>query len=177
MREGAAVAEAEEFPDFVRSASPHLLHTAWLLTGDRHRAEDLVQIALVRTYAAWHRVRTEDAVAYARRVLVNAQHDWWRRRPWREQPVDQLPDAPAAGDSAGRLHDRDALVRALGRLGVRERAVVVLRYYTDLDIEAVADLLGISTGTVKSTASRALAKLRVSTELTDGELSHDGGLR
>jgi RNA polymerase sigma-70 factor (sigma-E family) len=174
------VAEAEEFPDFVRAASAHLLHTAWLLTGDQHRAEDLVQSALARTYAAWPRVRTEDAVAYTRRVLVNAQHDWWRGRTWREQPTDRLPDGAAGADPAGRLHDRDALVRALGRLGVRERTVVVLRYYADLDIDAVADLLGISTGAVKSAASRALAKLRVSTDLIDertDDLSHDGGLR
>jgi RNA polymerase sigma-70 factor (sigma-E family) len=165
------VSQPEQFPDFVRAASPHLLHTAWLLTGDRHRAEDLVQNALVRTYGAWGRVRREDATAYARRVLVNAHTDWWRRKPWREQPVEALPEA-GRPDETDRLHDRDALVRALDRLGRRERLVVVLRYYADLDIVTVADLLGITVGTVKSTASRALAKLRVSTEL-----SNHGGLR
>ena len=161
----------EQFPDFVRGASPQLLHTAWLLTGDRHRAEDLVQTALVRTYAAWGRVRSEDATAYARRVLVNAHTDWWRRRPWRERPLDELPELTGP-DETGRLADRDLLVRALDRLGRRERLVVVLRYYADLDIGTVAELLGVTPGTVKSTASRALAKLRVSTELT-----HDGGPR
>ena len=165
----------EQFAEFVRGASPNLLHTAWLLTGDRHRAEDLVQTALVRTYAAWGRVRTEDATAYARRVLVNAQTDWWRRKPWREQAVAELPERIGADETA-RLHDRDALIRALSTLGRRERMVVVLRYYADLDIDTVADLLGITPGTVKSTASRALSKLRVSTELSH-ELIHDGGVR
>lgn len=161
------MAYAEDFPDFVRSASGSLLHTAWLLTGDRHRAEDLVQGALVRTYAAWGRVRAEDATAYARRVLVNAHTDWWRRRPWREEPSgDALPEAPGP-DPAGRADDRDALIRALAALGRRERAIVVLRYYADLDVETVADLLGVTAGTVKSASSRALAKLRVSAELTE----------
>lgn len=105
----------EQFPDFVRAASPSLLHTAWLLTGDRHRAEDMVQGALARTYAAWARVRAEDATAYARRVLVNAHTDWWRRRTWREQPVGEVPDRPGADETA-RLQDRDALVRALAAL-------------------------------------------------------------
>lgn len=130
-----------------------------------------MQTALVRTYAAWGRVRTEDATAYARRVLVNAHTDWWRRRPWREQPVGELPERPRP-DETDRLADRDVLVRALDRLGRRERLIVVLRYYADLDIETVADLLGVTPGTVKSSAFRALAKLRVSTELT-----HDGGPR
>lgn len=166
------MAYAEDFPDFVRASSGSLLHTAWLLTGDRHRAEDLVQGALARTYAAWGRVRTEDATAYARRVLVNAHTDWWRRRAWREESSGgALPDVPAGADPERALDDRDALLRALASLGRRERTVVVLRYYADLDVETVADLLGISTGTVKSAASRALAKLRVRTELT-----HDGGI-
>jgi RNA polymerase sigma-70 factor (sigma-E family) len=157
----------DDFTDFVRAASGSLLHTGWLLTGDRHRAEDLVQAALARTYVAWPRVRRDDATAYARRVLVNLHTDWWRRRPWRERPVDPLPDRQAADDGAARADQRDALARALARLGRRERAVVVLRYYADLPEAEVANLLGITAGTVKSAASRALAKLRVSTELTD----------
>jgi RNA polymerase sigma-70 factor (sigma-E family) len=143
------------------------LHAAWLLTGDRHRAEDLVQTTLAKTYTAWSRVRREDATAYARRVMVNQHTDWWRRRPWRERPVDELYDRPVVDDPVRRADQRDALVRALARLGRRERAVVVLRYYLDLPEDAVADLMGISPGTVKSAASRALAKLRVSTALTD----------
>ena len=167
------MADDEEFPAFVRGASGSLLHTAWLLTGDRHRAEDLVQGALVRTYAAWSRVRAEEATAYARRVLVNSHHDWWRRRRWREEPTGEPPpEATAIVDAAGRADDRDALVRALAALGRRERTIVVLRYYADLDVETVADLLGVTPGTVKSTASRGLAKLRVSEEL-----AHDGGMR
>jgi RNA polymerase sigma factor (sigma-70 family) len=110
---------AEDFTDFVRAASGSLLHTAWLLTGDRHRAEDLVQAALARTYVAWARVRRDDATAYARRVLVNLHTDWWRRWRWRQRPVDRLPDRQAADDGPTRADQRDALVRALARLGRR----------------------------------------------------------
>lgn len=158
---------ASDFTEFVHAASGQLLHAAWLLTGDRHRAEDLVQTALARTYVAWSRVRREDATAYARRVLVNLHTDWWRRRPWRERPTDQLPEHPGRDDGQARTDQRDALVRALARLGRRERAIVVLRYYVDLGESEVADLLGITPGGVKSAASRALAKLRVSDQLTE----------
>jgi RNA polymerase sigma-70 factor (sigma-E family) len=156
-----------DFTDFVRASSGSLLHTAWLLSGDRHRAEDLVQTALVRTYAAWARVRREDALAYTRRVLVNLDKDWWRRRPWREQSAAAVPDRVAAVDPLAQVDQRSALVRALAALGRRERAVVVLRYYADLPEAEVAELLGISVGGVKSAASRALVKLRVSAELSD----------
>ena len=163
-RDGPAGRPDDGFSEFVRAASPALLHTAWLLTGDLHRAEDLVQTAFARTYVAWSRVRRDDATKYARRVLINAQNDWWRRRPWRERPVQTVPDRPTDADPVARSDARDALVRALAELTSRERTVVVLRYYADLEQVEVGDLLGISTGTVKSTASRALAKLRVSAE-------------
>jgi RNA polymerase sigma-70 factor (sigma-E family) len=156
-----------DYTEFVTAASRQLLHAAWLLTGDRHRAEDLVQTTLARLYVAWPRVRRDDALAYARRVLVNLHTDWWRRRPWRERPTDAVPEQPAREDGPARADQRDALVRALARLGRRERAVVVLRYYVDLGEREVAQLLGISPGGVKSAASRALAKLRVSAELSD----------
>jgi RNA polymerase sigma-70 factor (sigma-E family) len=170
-----------DFTDFVRASSGSLLHTAWLLTGDRHRAEDLVQTALIRTYGAWARVRRDDALAYARRVLVNLHTDWWRRRPWREQPAEVLPERAAAVDPVAQADQRYALVRALAALGRRERAVVVLRYYADLPEAEVAELLGISAGGVKSAASRALVKLRVSAELSDLPVEYDttplGGIR
>ncbi|NHC13226.1 SigE family RNA polymerase sigma factor [Motilibacter deserti] len=158
-----------EFADFVRSASPGLLQAAWLLTGEREAARDLVQTALLKTYAAWRRVRADDAYAYTRRVLVNAHVDRWRRRPWREAPSEQLPDLSPAPDATGTIDSRLALAQALGVLTRRERAVVVLRYYADLSEAQVADDLGISRGTVKSTASKALAKLRVSPGLRDDE--------
>jgi RNA polymerase sigma-70 factor (sigma-E family) len=163
-------AEADrEFAEFVSAASPGLLQAAWLLTGEREAARDLVQTALVKTYAAWRRVRADDAYAYTRRVLVNAHVDRWRRAPWRESPSDAVPDVPVVRDGTSEVDSRLALTSALARLTRRERAVVVLRYYGDLSEAQVADDLGITRGTVKSTASKALAKLRVSPVLLDAE--------
>lgn len=149
-----------EFVDFVASAQRRLLHVGWLLTHDDHRAEELVQDALVRTYAAWHRVRHDDAFSYARRALMNASVDGWRRRR-PEQLTSDVPELQLPGSFEDGVVDRGHLVDALQRLTNRERRVVVCRYYLDLSAESVATELGISVGTVKSTTSRALAKLRV----------------
>jgi RNA polymerase sigma-70 factor (sigma-E family) len=146
------------FTAFAEQASAPLLRTAWLLTGDHHAAHDLVQAALVKTYLAWPRVRPEGALAYARRVLVNERTDTWRRRR-REVVVAETPDPPP-DDGADPVGDRDLVVRLLARLPDQQRRVVVLRYYVDLSEQAVADLLGISVGSVKSAASRGLASLR-----------------
>lgn len=150
----------EEFAEFARASHAGLRHAAWLLTGDRHAAEDAVQAALVRTYAAWHRVRRDDAYAYARRVLVNYVTDKWRRR-MREYPTANLPDRAGTPDPADEVALRQWVVGALAALTPRERAVVVLRYLFDLPEAVVARDLGVTLGTVKSTSSRALAKLRV----------------
>lgn len=155
-----------DFTAFATAARPPLARTAWLLTGSRQAAEDLVQDALVRTYVAWPRVRRDDALSFARAVLVNRHIDQWRRAgrelaAWRRRGTDPevAPDSPHdLGD------DRDEIVRAMRRLRPRERAIVVLRYYVDLTEAQVARELGISVGTVKSTASRALAKLRASAD-------------
>lgn len=149
-----------EFVDFVASAQRRLLHVGWLLTHDEHRAEELVQDALVRTYAAWHRVRKDDAFSYTRRALMNASVDGWRRRR-REQLTSDVPELQLPASFEDGVADRGHLVDALQRLTARERRVVVSRYYLDLSEDAVATELGISVGTVKSTTSRALAKLRV----------------
>jgi RNA polymerase sigma-70 factor (sigma-E family) len=150
----------EEFTAFVAAASSSLGRTAWLLTGDAHRAEELVQHALVRTYTAWSRVRRDDALSYTRRVLVNLHTDTWRRRR-REDLVADAPESVRGDADATSVEDRDLLVRSLSLLTERERTVVVLRYYADQSEQQVADALGVSVGTVKSTASRALARLRV----------------
>jgi RNA polymerase sigma-70 factor (sigma-E family) len=150
----------EEFVEFARASSGGLLHAAYLLTGDRHAAEDAVQAALVRTYAAWSRVRRDDAFAYARRVLVNYVTDRWRRR-LREYATDKLPEQPSRTDLAEEVALRQWLIGALASLTLRERAVIIMRYFFDLSEAAVADDLGVSLGTVKSTSSRALAKLRI----------------
>lgn len=158
----------DAFTAFVEQATPSLLRTAWLLTGEHHVAHDLVQAALVRTYVAWPRVRPETAMAYARRILVNERTDRWRRHG-AELAVATPPETPAA--NASTTEDRDVVVRLLATLPEQQRKVVVLRYYSDLSEQATADALNISVGSVKSAASRGLATLR--TQLTGIE----GGVR
>lgn len=153
----------DEFAEFAQASYGGLRHAGYLLTGDRHVAEEAAQAALVRTYAAWSRVRRDDAFAYARRVLVNYLTDGWRRR-LREYPAGDLPEQQPAPDPADEVALRHWLVGALAMLTVRERAVVVMRYLFDLPEAAVARDLGVTVGTVKSTCSRALAKLRVSAD-------------
>ena len=149
-----------EFDEFALSVWPRLRWSGVMLTGDPHLAEDLAQVALERTYAAWRRVRRDEAFAYARRVLVNANIDRMRRRRLREVPEAEHRADVAVGAQTGAVDDVDLLVRLLGELTVQERKVLVLRHYYDLTEPAVAEELGISVGTVKSTASRAAAKLR-----------------
>lgn len=155
-----------DFTMFMEQAGPALLRTAWLLTGDHHRAQELTQAALVKTYVAWPRVREGEALAYARRVLVNHRTDVWRATR-REVPTDDPPELPGRGPSSGRQRDaegtsddRDQVVRLLRTLPQQQRTVVVLRYYTDLSEQATAEVLGISVGAVKSAGSRGLAALR-----------------
>jgi RNA polymerase sigma-70 factor (sigma-E family) len=142
-----------------------LLRTAYLLTGDRQLAEDLLQSALARTWTRWSSIRDpERADAYVRTAMVNLSISWWRRR-WRgEVPTQHLPEVAAADEYAGVDH-RDEIGRALAMLTPRQRAVVVLRFYEDLSEVDVAAALGCSVGTVKSTASRALAMLRTALAL------------
>ncbi len=166
-RTGKAERDAA-FTAFVEQATPSLLRTAWLLTGDHHVAHDLVQSALVRTYVAWPRVRPETALAYARRILVNERTDRWRRHGAELAVADPPEGASTAGSAT---EDRDVVVRLLATLPEQQRKVVVLRYYTDLSEQATADALNISVGSVKSAASRGLASLR--THLTGIE----GGVR
>lgn len=158
-----------EFTDFVRRSSAALTGTAWLLCGDVGRAEDLVQHALLRTYLAWPRVRGGDPLAYARRVVANARIDAWRRvrRERLTDPVELPEPAAADGDHAAEHAERDRLARALATLTARQRRVVVLRHLVGLPEAAVAADLGISVGTVKSTASRALRRLEALLEEMD----------
>ncbi len=151
------------FEDFMRARSAALFRTALLLTGQhRAEAEDLLQGALERAYRHWGRIcRSGDPERYVRRILANASTDRWRRlgrRPEHPLPVD--PGGPAAGDHASDVADRDFLLRALAGLAPRQRAVLVLRYFCDLPEAEIADALGCSVGTVKSQASRGMARLR-----------------
>jgi RNA polymerase sigma-70 factor (sigma-E family) len=148
------------FEQFVAARSRHLLQAAHLLTGDRHRAEDLLQTALTRAYLRWDRIDSDDPEGYVRRTMVNAHTDWWRRKPWREQATDAVPEV-AIADGTTSYDERSAVLAALATLSTRQRAVVVLRYYEGLSEAEIAATLGCSTGTVKSAASRAMAKLRV----------------
>jgi RNA polymerase sigma-70 factor (sigma-E family) len=158
---GAVNARAEGFAAFVEAREQALHRTAWLLTGDRALAEDLVQAALVRTWPHWERiVRRDDPEVYVRRVMVNT---WatWRRRRWRgEQSVELVPDGAGPQDVAAEVAIRVAVRSALGTLTDRQRAVVVLRVLDDLSEAQVARVLGCAVGTVKSTLSQALARLR-----------------
>jgi RNA polymerase sigma-70 factor (sigma-E family) len=145
-----------------------LTRTAYLLTGDVHEAEDLVQSTLVRVYPHWRRVRADTAEHYVRRALVNTNRSRFRRRRVVHLLVPVLPDTHPVredGMGVGGRAEHDSLARVLGQLPERQRAVVVLRYCEDLSAEEVADILGCSVGTVKSQASRALAKLRTHPDL------------
>ena len=150
----------EEFREFVVARSPALLATAYLLTGDRGTAEDLVQATLLRAYRHWQRVRaTGNPEAYLRRMLVNQRTTWWRRRRPTEYAVDAVPEI-SVQDGVASLAQRDELWRALHRLPPRMRAVLVLRYWEDMSETDAAAVLGCAVGTVKSLASRGLQRLR-----------------
>ncbi len=157
------MSEPEGFREFVALRSRSLLRTAWLLTGDWHTAQDLVQTALAKTWPRWGRLTRQDQPElYVRRVMVNTYATWWRRK-WRgEVPSETLADDAATGDLYGDVDLRETVQAALASLPRRQRAAVVLRYFDDLTEAQAADVLGCSVGTVKSQTSRALAKLRVS---------------
>jgi RNA polymerase sigma-70 factor (sigma-E family) len=158
-------AEHEDFRDYVAARGPALLRAAMVLTTDRAEAEDLLQSALAKTYLAWDRINDRAAVdGYVRRAMVNTQISWWRRRKLEVYPTDVLPDQPV-DDHTWRSELHDVLGRALDRLPKRQRLAVMLRYYEDMSEAEIADVLGVSVGTVKSTVSRAMAKLRDDTEL------------
>jgi RNA polymerase sigma-70 factor (sigma-E family) len=156
MERGMRSGDEEDFVSFVQAASPRLLKAAWFLCGDPHRAEDLVQAALEKVYLRWGRLRNDEPLAYARRCLFTQQVDEGRRGR-RELLTGVLPDRGVVDRDPGSADDVVALLRALP---LRERQVVVMRYYADLPEGEVADLLGVSVGTVKSCGSRGLARLR-----------------
>src|SRR4051794_40845451 len=157
-------AEAEEFSAFVAGRSPALLRTAYLLTGDAHAAEDLLQAALLQTLRHWRRIRDRQSLdAFVRQVMTNERRAWFRRRSSGEVAtgVDRHVDVTLGPDESHRVDDLDELRRALDSLTRRQRATVVLRYFDDLSEAEVAAILGCSVGTVKSQTSKALAKLRL----------------
>lgn len=140
-----------------------LAKAAFYLCGDADAAQDLVQVALTKTYVAWPTARHSNPYAYARRVLVNSNIDTWRRRRWREVSKQEVVHSadPVEPDVISQVAERQALIAALLSLTHRERTVVVLRFFEDMSERDTAQVLGIGVGTVKSTGSRALAKLRL----------------
>jgi RNA polymerase sigma-70 factor (sigma-E family) len=151
----------EDFAEFVQADATRLLRVAYLLTGNREAAEDLLQETLERVYVAWPRV--DNPFAYTRRALARRSANRWRDRARRpEAPLDLATEMHVAReDGAEQRAQRDELVRALAKLGARQRAAVVLRYLEDLSEAETAAALGCSVGNVKSQTSRALARLRV----------------
>jgi RNA polymerase sigma-70 factor (sigma-E family) len=150
-------ASEHDFDAFVAARTPALSRTAYLLTGDAHLAEDLVQTALFRAARAWDRIQGHPE-PYVRRILYTQNVSWWRfRRQVRETALQEYDGPAAAADTDLRL----SLEQALARLTTRQRTVLVLRYSEDLTEVQTADVLGIGAGTVKSITRQALGRLRV----------------
>jgi RNA polymerase sigma-70 factor (sigma-E family) len=151
------------FEEFVLARQAALFRAAYLLTGDRYLAEDLVQSSLERAYQYWHRISTVDNPdAYLRRIMVNLATDWWRsRRRAPERSLAEVREIPSTetGQAESTEH-RDLVMRALSTLPAGMRAVVVLRYYEDRSEAETAAIMGCSVGNVKSQAARALSRLR-----------------
>jgi len=163
-----------DFTEYVGERSAALRRYAYLLTGDLASADDLLQDALVKVYRRWPPVTGPGTDAYVRTVIARTHISVWRRVGRREVPVAELPEFPGTDAMAG-VADRDEVWRLLRDLGPRQRTVVVLRFWSDLPEAEIANILGISTGTVKSQLSRALGHLR--TALPNDTYAPDGGLR
>ncbi|MDQ3094522.1 MAG: SigE family RNA polymerase sigma factor [Actinomycetota bacterium] len=142
---------------WIESRQHRLLRAAYLLTGDLHRAEDLLQEALVKLAGRWDRVRDGNPDAYVRTIIYRDNVSWWRSR--REFPVPLTRDLPGRHDADAT--ERTIMVRsALASLTSKQRAVLVLRYFEDLSEREAAQILGVSVGTVKSQTAVALTRLR-----------------
>jgi len=149
------------FEAYVAARGAALLRFAILLTSDPHRAEDLVQDALAKAYLRWGRIRRADQPdVYVRRVLVNGSRAWWRRPANHELPVERPADRAAPGDVSAESAERDSARKMIAQLPHRQRAVLVLRYYEDLDDATIAEILECTTATVRTHAMRALQRLR-----------------
>lgn len=161
--------ERPAFDRFVAARLGALHRYALVLTRSPAEAEDLVHDALVRTAASWWRVRgQDDPEGYVRQVMLRLLLNR-RRRPLREEPVGQPPERPVADPGFAAVDDADGVERLLRDLPVRMRAVLVLRYVDGLTEAQIAERLGISAGTVKSQASRALARLRAGADVNGGD--------
>ncbi|MCY1141115.1 SigE family RNA polymerase sigma factor [Actinoplanes sp. Pm04-4] len=148
----------DDFVEYARASAGQLRRTAYLLCRDWDLAADLTQTTLARMFLHWPRIsRRENPHAYARQVLSRAFLDHHRAKRSHEVVTSEFSDVPAAGEDPDL---RLTLVDALGRIPPRDRAIVVLRYWEDLSVESVAEILGLPTGTVTSQSARSLARLR-----------------
>ncbi|MEW1771838.1 SigE family RNA polymerase sigma factor [Streptomyces sp. NPDC086777] len=165
-------ARSEEFQSFMIGRWPRLMRTAFLLTGEQHAAEDLVQSTLEQVFVAWRKVGSaDDPEAYVRRVMINA-HARRHRRKLKEflaskDDLGLVREVPDMGDRIAQADDRSALLKALAQLPPRQREAVVLRYWEDLTETQAAQAMGCSAGTVKSNAAKGIAKLRAIPGLAD----------
>jgi RNA polymerase sigma-70 factor (sigma-E family) len=150
-----------DFTAFVEARTPALFRTAVALTGNRTAAEDLLQSVLARTFLRWADVRRGHPEAYVRRAMYLDCVSRWRRRSYRLEVVTDRPPEHAVADGTEQVDLRLALLTALGRLGPKQRAIVVLRYLEDLSDAQIAEIVGNTPGTVRGQLTRALDRLRV----------------
>lgn len=163
----AAEEAAAGFDAFVRARRPALWRAAWLLTGDRHKADDLVQTALGRTYGRYLLIADDHKFeAYVRTAMYRTYVSWWRRRWNAELPSGEVPERPI--DDVDRATSVD-VARALAALPKMQRAVLVLRFLEDRPVREIAELLGIAEGTVKAHTYQGRAALRASLHLSEEE--------
>ena len=166
---GAELAAEAEFTAYVQERRASLYATAYHLTGDRYEAEDLLQSALFSTYRAWDRITDKAAVGgYLRRTMTNLHISAWRRRKLNEYPTEELPETAGDTDAMRGTELRAVLWQALARLPELQRTMLVLRYYEGRTDPEIADILGISVGTVKSSIWRSLRRLREDEVLSFG---------
>ena len=172
IQDSHTVSSRVAFGEYVRSRSQALLRAAQALTSNRADAEDLLQATLVKVYQSWDKIDDSPALdTYVRRVMVNTHISGSRKRRVDAYPTDELPDPLSAEDTTRDSDLHDVVQRAIDRLPRQMRAAVMLRFYDDMTETEVAEALGISVGTVKSTVARAVAKIR-----KDAGLGADAGL-
>lgn len=171
-------ADPSGFEEYIAARRDTLVRAAYLMAGDLHQAEDLVQTALIRVWPRWERISgTTDVDAYVQRVLYTVFITSVRRRRWRELPSDPLDrdrPEPAAAPGATSAEARMDLLVSLRALPPRRRAVIVLRYFLDLPEAETADILGCSVGTVKSQSSKAIKQLRAGAAKAPAQGGEDG---
>jgi RNA polymerase sigma-70 factor (sigma-E family) len=164
----------EDFAVFAEACQPRLLRAAYLICGDQHLAEDLVQSALVKVALRWRQLQAGEPEAYLRTILYRDAVSWWRQRR-REFPVAQVPE-PRTADGSEAVQLRMIFAQALARLTPKQRAVLVLRFLEDYSEAHTAELLGVATGTIKSQTAVALRRLReLAPELSDLVRVKNGG--